>query len=871
MKKRLLALIPLLAFCLLLPVTAFAAGTARARSMVRPATLPKTCTCEILCTEDNINGNCPVCGAEGADLNDCKGLEAQPATPSNPLPVTPLAAAPSGQVIYVGNVNVTSGGYWTTGNDGTVTAFTGEGTPADNFIHYDATNNVLTLHNAAIKKGLDYSEGIQGGTYILGSAIGVFNQKGDAELTIRLEGTNTIAEVGKGIFVLASSTGGATLTITGDGSLDASASQTGIWVQSNSGDATLTIRDADVEADVEAEVTGWNGDGVLVQAGQSSNASLSVNGGSLTATGSGTSGAGIGFQFGAGISGSGTPSLTVSGNAIVRASGLNGGIGSNSSPVTPSGNGIVFDNGKGAVYGSVELQENITINEGESLDIPSGASLTIGNGATLTNEGTVTNSGTLTNKGTINNSGTLPGNIQGAVPPSITTTALDGGTVNTAYTATLTASGNSTSWAITEGSLPAGLTLDGSTGVISGTPTTQGKSTFTVKATNNGGSHSKVFTLEIKAVAVTGVTLNNATMNLFVGDSGQLTAKVEPDNATNKHVTWSSDNSAVATVDTNGKVTAVKAGTATITVTTADGSKTATCEVTVTAKTYTLTADPAAIGFGSVQTGYSQPAAQTVTVKNTGNQTLNLKQPTASHYEVGELSKTQLTPNDTATFTLRPKAGLGAGSYKESITVSASGGAQAVVNVNFTVSQPSAPASTATPTPKPTPLEQHTLHFNTMGGLQMEDVVRGLGAPVELWPYTPVRPGYLFQGWYADEALTKPVSSVVLVDDTTVYAKWAADPAAASSSGSGSGTGGGSGSGSGGKATPTPTPSPSPTPTPTPTATPTPTPTATPEATATPAPEEPEDKGGFPVVPVAAGAVVLLAVAGGLVIYIRRR
>ena len=194
-----------------------------------------------------------------------------------------------------------------------------------------------------------------------------------------------------------------------------------------------------------------------------------------------------------------------------------------------------------------------------------------------------------------------------------------------------------------------------------------------------------------------------------------------------------------------------------------------------------------------------------------------------------------------------------------------------MVNVNFTVSQPSAPASTATPTPKPTPLEQHTLHFNTMGGLQMEDVVRGLGAPVELWPYTPVRPGYLFQGWYADEALTKPVSSVVLVDDTTVYAKWAADPAAASGSSSGSGTGGGSGSGSGGKATPTPTPSPSPTPTPEPTATPTPTPTATPEATATPAPEEPEDKGGFPVVPVAAGAVVLLAVAGGLVIYIRRR
>ena len=96
------------------------------------------------------------------------------------LPVTALADAPNGQVIYVGNENVTNGGYWTTDSAGTVTAFTGEGTPADNFIHYDATNNVLTLHNAVIKKGLDYSESIQGGTYIPGSAIGVFHQNGAA-------------------------------------------------------------------------------------------------------------------------------------------------------------------------------------------------------------------------------------------------------------------------------------------------------------------------------------------------------------------------------------------------------------------------------------------------------------------------------------------------------------------------------------------------------------------------------------------------------------------------------------------------------------------------------------------------------------------
>ena len=291
------------------------------------------------------------------------------------LPATALAATPNGQVIYVGNVNVTSGGYWTTGNDGTVTAFTGEGTPADNFIHYDATNNVLTLHNAVIKKGLDYSESIQGGTYIPGSAIGVFHQNGAAELTIQLEGTNTIAEVSAGIYVLApsNSTGDASLTITGNGSLNASASQRGIMVQSNSSDAALKIENAKVTATASSFF-----DGVGVQSKNDSSVSLTVDGGSLTATGGGNYAAGIRFQFGSGVSGSGTPTVTVSNNAIVRASGNAGGIATNATAATPSGTGIVFDNGAGTVYGSVTLQEDLTINEGESLTIPDGASLNTG-------------------------------------------------------------------------------------------------------------------------------------------------------------------------------------------------------------------------------------------------------------------------------------------------------------------------------------------------------------------------------------------------------------------------------------------------------------------------------------------------------------
>lgn len=238
--------------------------------------------------------------------------------------VSALAAAPSGQEIYVGNENVTSGDYWTTDDSGNVTAYSGTDTPTDNYIHYDADNNTLTLHNATIKESV--STGTS--TLIGGAAIGVVNQSGNAELTIALEGTNTIAEVSMGIYVLASSesTGSSSLTITGDGSLNASGSYNpAIRVQSNGSDAALSIQDAEVTA------TSSYSDGVTVQSEDSSNASLTVNGGSLTATGNGTYGAGIQLWFGTSDSGSGTPSLTVSDNAIVRASGDAGGISDNSS------------------------------------------------------------------------------------------------------------------------------------------------------------------------------------------------------------------------------------------------------------------------------------------------------------------------------------------------------------------------------------------------------------------------------------------------------------------------------------------------------------------------------------------------------------
>ncbi len=90
---------------------------------------------------------------------------------------------------------------------------------------------------------------------------------------------------------------------------------------------------------------------------------------------------------------------------------------------------------------------------------------------------------------------------------------------------------------------------------------------------NNGGGNEQT------TVLATGVTLNKTTLSLIKGGSETLTATVAPTDTTDKSLTWKTSNANVATVS-NGTVTAVGAGTATITVTTVNG-KTATCEVTV--------------------------------------------------------------------------------------------------------------------------------------------------------------------------------------------------------------------------------------------------------------------------------------------------
>lgn len=112
-----------------------------------------------------------------------------------------------------------------------------------------------------------------------------------------------------------------------------------------------------------------------------------------------------------------------------------------------------------------------------------------------------------------------------------------------------------------------------------------GKVTITCTTTDTGKTAS--CTVTVKKVKPSSVALNKTKLSLTAGNTSTLKATVSPSNATDKSLTWTSSNKSVATVNSNGKVTAKSKGSATITCTTNSGAKVATCKVTVSAKKIT--------------------------------------------------------------------------------------------------------------------------------------------------------------------------------------------------------------------------------------------------------------------------------------------
>jgi len=158
------------------------------------------------------------------------------------------------------------------------------------------------------------------------------------------------------------------------------------------------------------------------------------------------------------------------------------------------------------------------------------------------------------------------------------------------------------------------------TGLVTGVKVSATAVTITV-TTKDGAKTAKcavtVTAAPVTTVAVTGVSLDKTTLSVVVGKTSQLMATVAPTDASDKTVTWKSSDATIASVSATGLVTGVKvsATAVTITVTTKDGAKTATCAVTVTA-------DPGAV------TGVKLAAADKADVQLAVNGTKKINPPT---------------------------------------------------------------------------------------------------------------------------------------------------------------------------------------------------------------------------------------------------
>ncbi len=184
-----------------------------------------------------------------------------------------------------------------------------------------------------------------------------------------------------------------------------------------------------------------------------------------------------------------------------------------------------------------------------------------------------------------------------------------------------------------------------------------GTATITVKTKDSAKTATCKVTVKAKTVAVTGVKLNKTTATVTAGSTLKLTSTVSPANATNKAVTWSSNNTKVATVDSNGNVKGIKPGTATITVKTKDGGKTATCKVTVKAKTVAVTGVKLNKTTATVTAGSTLKLTSTVSPANATNKTVTWSSSNTGVAKVDANGNVKAVKPGTATITVKTKDG----------------------------------------------------------------------------------------------------------------------------------------------------------------------------------------------------------------------
>ncbi len=196
-----------------------------------------------------------------------------------------------------------------------------------------------------------------------------------------------------------------------------------------------------------------------------------------------------------------------------------------------------------------------------------------------------------------------------------------------------------------------------------------GEGSSIITATTSDGKFSATCTVTVDSGVVeeTGVTISPTSATVVQGKTIKLTAKIQPANATNKVVTWTSDNSSVAKVSSSGVVTGVKPGKANITVKTANG-KTATVVVTVTSP---ILAESVSIsGANTVVEGGTITLKASILPKDTTDQTVTWSVANGTGQASIDTKTGKLTARKAGTVTVTVRTANGKTASKQ-ITITA--------------------------------------------------------------------------------------------------------------------------------------------------------------------------------------------------------
>lgn len=274
--------------------------------------------------------------------------------------------------------------------------------------------------------------------------------------------------------------------------------------------------------------------------------------------------------------------------------------------------------------------------------------------------------------------------------------------------------------------------------------------TATITVTTEEGGFTATCEVTVKSepepeiIKVTGVTLDKQAVNIEVGKTAVIKESVQPENATNKNVTWDSKNKAVASVE-NGTIKALKEGIAEIIVTTEDGNKTAICTVNVIPKQITVESIKINPSSAAMQTGTKATLRVVFTPENATNKAV-----------------VWATNNDAV-----------ASVSNEGVVTAKAAGTADITATTVDGQKSSSCTIVVTEAPKPTPdpeVKEYTVIFDTDGGYVIPAEIKVQeGKPYGNLP-TPKKGNYKFLGWYLGNTQVK--STDICKGNVTLKAKW---------------------------------------------------------------------------------------------------